>query len=295
MIVFYAFFRVCSFFVSRLPFPVIYFFSDILKFLLQYVIRYRRDVTRRNLTHSFPEKSAQEIKKIEDRYYRNLADVILEVIKLEAVSKNSLMKRFSFEGLEIMQDAFNHGRSVLVATGHLGNWEWMGTVLGMSLKEKGFAIIKPLAEKHFHDYLISLRHRFNQDSTIDFQHTLRRLVRNKKEMLTFNVFASDQTPTKADINHWKTFLNKETPFYTGIEKLAKSLDFSVVFMNISRTSRGRYKGEIRLITDNPVSMKELEITDIYIKMLEEAIINQPDNWLWSHRRWKFERTVPAGK
>jgi KDO2-lipid IV(A) lauroyltransferase len=291
MTILYSFFRVITFFCSRLPFPVLYFISDILRFILQYLLRYRRNIILDNLTRSFPEKSSSELRIILGNYYRSLADIILEVIKLENISKESIIKRFEFEGLEILNDAFSKNRSVIVAIGHCGNWEWMGTALGLISPVKGFAIIKPLAEKHFHNYMEFLRHRLNPSSTIAFQHTYRNLVKNKKSMVTFNVFAADQTPTRADINYWSHFLHQETPFYTGVEKLAKALDFTVVFMDIHRTGRGRYKSKIMLITDDPGSTNDSEITEHYIRLLEESIRTRPDNWLWSHRRWKFERKV----
>lgn len=278
-----------SFIISRLPFKILYFFSGILRFLLQYVVRYRRQVTIRNLSRSFPDKSKTEIRQLMSRYYQNLADIILEVIKLENVKKEEIKERFQFEGIEIMEESFKKGKSVIVAIGHCGNWEWMGTVMGMTEPVKGYAIIKPLSEKRFHHYLELLRHRFNPGSTIDFHHTYRNLVRNMKTGVTFNVFAADQTPTKADINHWATFLNQETPFYTGVEKLARSLDFTVVFIEIVRTGRGKYTGIMHLISDNPKETGEFEITEKYIRLLESSIRRQPDNWLWSHRRWKFER------
>ena len=290
MFILYALFRVFTFITSRFPFPVLYFCADLLKFFLQYVIRYRRKVVLNNLANSFPGKSSAEINKIVSAFYRNLAEVIMEVIKLETISKESLLNRFSFKGMDILEEAFKKEKSVIIAIGHYGNWEWMGTALGLVLPVKGYAIIKPLSEKRFHDYLESLRHRLNPDSTIDFHHTYRNLVRNSKSMVTFNVFAADQTPTRSDINHWSPFLNQETAFFTGIEKLSKSLDFTVVFMEIYRTGRGKYVGEITLITDDPKSTADFEITDNYIHLLENSIVKRPDNWLWSHRRWKFTRS-----
>jgi Kdo2-lipid IVA lauroyltransferase/acyltransferase len=292
MAILYALFRSFTFLVSRLPFPVIYFCSGILRFFLQYIFRYRRSVIINNLTNSFPEKSRKEITNIVSLYYKHLADIIMEVIKLEGVKRETIKNRFDFKGLEIMEKEFEKGRSVIVSIGHCGNWEWMGTVLGMALPVKGFAIIKPLSDKYFNHYMEYLRHRFNPGSTIDFQHTFRNLVRNKKSMVTFNVFASDQTPTRSEVNYWSHFLNQDTAFFNGIEKLAKSLDFTVVFMNIKRTGRGRYLGEIELITNDPKSAVEHEITEKYIHLLENAIVTQPDNWLWSHRRWKFTRSSP---
>jgi KDO2-lipid IV(A) lauroyltransferase len=276
-----------------MPFPVLYAFSGVVKFFLQYIIRYRRQIILSNLNRSFPGKSKKEIGSIVNQYYGNLADIILEVIKSEGISREALKKRFSFTGFEHLNDAFSQGRSVIIAIGHCGNWEWMGTMLGILAPVKGFGIVKPLAEKHFHKYIESLRHRFNPGCTIPFQHTYRAMIRHKKEGVTFNIFAADQTPTRAEINYWSRFLNQDTPFYIGVEKLAKTLDFSVVFMDIRRTGRGKYAGDIKLITHEPGNTADLEITEKYIRLLEESIVRNPDNWLWSHKRWKFSRNAPG--
>ncbi len=264
-----------------------------LRFFLKHVIRYRRKVINKNLRHSFPNKSPEEISKIIGCYYSNLADIIVEVIKLQRIKPEDLKERFKISGFEYMTQAFENDRSVILAIGHCGNWEWMGAVLALLSPVKVFGVVKPLADLRFHKYLESLRHRFNPDCTIPFQHTYRALIRNKKQMVSLTVIAADQTPTRAEINYWSRFLNQDTPFYMGVEKLARSLDFSVVYMDIKRQARGRYSCEIQLITHEPNQTADFEITDKYIRLLEESINRQPDNWLWSHKRWKFHRSEPG--
>ena len=278
--------------ISRLPFSLLYLFSGMVRIILQYVIRYRRKVITDNLNRSFPEKTPIEIRNIINCYYRNLADIIVEVIKLQRISPEALKERFIINGFEHLNHAFDSGRSVIMAIGHCGNWEWMGAVFGLLSPVRGFGVVKPLADKNFHKYMESLRHRFNPDGTIPFQHTYRAFIRNKKEMVTLNAIAADQTPTRSEISYWTSFLNQDTPFFTGVEKLARSLDFSVAYIDIHRTGRGRYTGDIRLITHDPQHTADLEITEKYIRLLEDSIRRQPDNWLWSHRRWKFERNAP---
>jgi len=292
MKIIFILFKAFASMISRLPFRQLYMFSGMVRILLQYVIRYRRNIIINNLSRSFPEKSKAEINNIVNRYYRNLADIIVEVVKLQRISPEDLKERFTFNGFEHLNHAFGNGRSVILAIGHCGNWEWMGAIFGILSPVRGFGVVKPLADKNFHKYMESLRHRFNPGGTIPFQHTYRAFIRNKKEMVSLNAIAADQTPTRSEINYWTTFLNQDTPFYIGVEKLARSLDFSVVFIDIRRTGRGRYTGDIQLITHDPMQTSDLEITEKYIRMLEDSIRRQPDNWLWSHRRWKFERSLP---
>jgi KDO2-lipid IV(A) lauroyltransferase len=289
MSIIFALFRVITWILSRLPFPIIYAFSGLVRILLQYIIRYRRTVILNNLNRSFPEKSPVEIRKIISCYYQHLADIILEVIKLESISQDDLKDRFRFNGFEHLTHAMENGRNVILAFGHCGNWEMMAAALGLLSPVRCFGVVKPLSDNNFNKYIVSLRHRFNPGGTIPFQHTYRTLIRNKKEMISIYGIAADQTPTRADINYWSHFLQQDTPFYTGVEKLSKSLDFSVVFIDIYRVGRGRYIGDIQLITHDPKNTADLEITETYIGLLEKAIRQRPDNWLWSHKRWKFSR------
>jgi KDO2-lipid IV(A) lauroyltransferase len=165
----------------------------------------------------------------------------------------------------------------------------MGTTLGLISDKKGYAVVKPLSDPRFNKYMMKLRHRLNPDSTIPFKETFRRMLVNKKKELTFNVFAADQTPTRDEINYWTDFMNQDTGFFLGIEKIARSLDFTVLFVDIVREKRGYYKGVMSLISDAPSETAEYEITEGYVKSLETAIRNNPSNWLWSHRRWKHQR------
>ena len=229
------------------------------------------------------------------KYYRNLADITLEVIKLRSISPEILKKRIDFMGFEHLNDALVGGRSVIVAIGHCGNWEWIAQELGLVSQVKGYGIIKPLNNEYFNKYMESLRNRLNPKFTISFRHTFRTLIRHKQHGITsFNILAADQTPHYDEINYWSNFLNQDTPFYLGIEKMAISLDFSVVFLDIHRTERGRYTGEFHLLTNDPRNTAEFEIMEKYIRMLESSINRDPDNWLWSHRRWKNKRSVPEG-
>ncbi len=289
MALLYYIFTVSAWMISRLPFRLIYGLSDGLYLVLCYVLRYRKSTVYTNLHNSFPDKSKQEIQKIVRQFYRNLADIMLEIIKWRSIKPAQLLSRFSFENYDLFKKAFSQNKSIIVTIGHCGNWEWMGAALDLISDEKGFAVVKPLSDKRFNGYVKKLRQRITRGGTIPYKDTFRTLLRNRNEMLTFNVFAADQTPAGGEINYRTPFLNQDTPFFSGIEKITKALDFTVLFIDIQRRERGKYTGVISLITDDPKSMKENEIMEKYVKALENAILNQPDNWLWSHRRWKHLR------
>ncbi len=289
MAIVYFAFSVVARLISWLPFPLLYMVSDVLYVKLYYLFRYRRRIVFTNLRNSFPEKSNQEIRKIGRKYYRHLADVILEIIKLRSLKGDQLVKRLHFNNLDEINAIHASGKSILGAIGHIGNWEWMPIGFQRFHPVKGFAVYKPLSDKFFDKYYHHIRSRLLIDAeVIPFKQIFRVLVKHRGEK-TFTVIASDQTPHKDEINYWTRFLNQETAFFLGLEKMAVSLDMAVVFMDVQQTRRGYYEVNVIKITDTPGETKPCEIMERYVHLLEETIRRNPHNWLWSHRRWKYKR------
>lgn len=283
--IFYAF----AWLVSLMPFWLLYVLSDLIYLIIYYIARYRLKVTKSNLKKAFPDQDDKWINSTSRKYYRRLADIILENIKVMHLGNEALKKRFRFTNLDIIEGMLKQNKSVIVSIGHCGNWEWMGNALGLTLtKYKGFAIVKPLSSHQFDSYMNSLRNHFIDDSIIYFKDTARTIVK-RKNIPSFYVFASDQTPTKSEIGYWGEFLNQDTPFFTGMEKIARSLDLGVIFIDLYREKRGHYIGDIKLISEGAKSTGENKITIEYVSLLEDAIRERPHNWLWSHRRWKHTR------
>ncbi len=223
---------------------------------------------------------------IAKQFYRNLSDLIMEVLKIKNMSTKTLNKRLKFNNYDIINNL--HNRNVFVAIGHCGNWEWTGLKIAMISDHKPFAVVKPLTDPFFDKYLSELRTKSGYNNLVRFKQTYRTLNKMEKEKFIC-IIASDQTPTRDEINYWTNFLNQETPFFLGLEKMSKSLDIAVLFFDIIRIKRGYYEVDIVEITKNPKDTAEYEITDKYVHLLEETIKKHPDNWLWSHRRWKHKK------
>jgi len=283
--IFYAF----AWLISLLPFWMIYGVSDFIFFMLYHVTGYRKEVTRQNLRNSFPEKDEKWIRNTSRKFYKNLADIILEDIKVLTIPQRKLAKRYRYLNLDILESIAGENKSIILAVGHCANWEWMGNTLApMYPQYKGYAIVKPLSNQKFDDFMNGLRNRYIKDSIIYMKDTLRAMVR-RKDIVSIYAFAADQTPSNPKAAYWGEFLHQDTPFYSGIEKIARTLDLGVIFIDLYREKRGHYVGELSLITNSAKETKENEITEAYISKLEEAIRKRPYNWLWSHRRWKHKR------
>jgi Kdo2-lipid IVA lauroyltransferase/acyltransferase len=273
--------------VSFLPGFLLYALSGFASFVLNYVITYRKQIIKDNLRNSFPDFSEKKISAITRTYYQHLADLVIEVIKTPGLSADQIKSRFTFLNPELLHNIREKGKSVIILTAHLGNWEWLGPGLQLSFPGfSGHAVVKPLSNPYFNQYISDLRRLHKKDSLIPFKQTLRYMIKNK-DKATLTLFAADQTPHRSEIGFHAYFLNRQTPYFTGFEKIAKMLDQVVVFTNVYRTRRGHYEVEFHLITDRPNETAEFEITLEYVRLLEKAIRERPYNWLWSHRRWKY--------
>ncbi len=286
-------FRAASWLLSRFPFPVLFVLADLLRVIVEYLVRYRKTTITVNLRNAFPEKSKGEIRKIRRNYYRNICDVLKETIKLESMGPEEIKARFTFTGLEIIDDSLKRQKSVIVTNGHIGNWEWLATSLGLAVTASLYAVATPIKHRGYNQYMHFLRHRHDAKTIIPFGDTYRTLIRNKKNGPTLTLLIGDQTPTPDHLDHWQTFLNQDTPFLTGAERLAKALDFDVVYADVIRTGRGKYNGEIKLISKDAPATADHEITSTYVRLLEQTIMKSPETWLWSHRRWKHKRTAES--
>jgi KDO2-lipid IV(A) lauroyltransferase len=189
--------------ISLLPFPVLYFFSDILYILLYYILKYRRKVVSNNLLNSFPEKTKSELEQIEKRFYRYLADLMLESVKTISISANEIKKRFVFKNLELLTKHLQNGRSVIAVSGHYGNWEWGPVAIGLELKEKVLVVYKPLSDKRFEGLMNSMRSRFGS-VMVPMKLTLRKVIEYKNEPNVL-VLVGDQTPTREESQYFTNF------------------------------------------------------------------------------------------
>jgi Kdo2-lipid IVA lauroyltransferase/acyltransferase len=270
---------------ASLPFGILYLLADLLAFLGQYVIKYRREVVYQNLRNSFPEKSEKEINKIAKHFYKNLADLVFETFKSFKMKKEVLQKRVKFKNQEVIDQLYVDKKNVFATLGHCGNWEWVGNRIALFLQHEGAAIYKPIHDKFFDNYMIGIRQKYKDTLMIDYKRVFRTLVSLKQKLFTVFIL-SDQSPPRTELNYFVDFLSQKTAFYDGMEKVARTLNYAVIYLDIKRVSRGFYEVEIIPITHDAKNTKEDFITKEYIRLLEKSIISQPDNWLWSHRRWK---------
>ncbi len=260
--------------------------------VLYKLLGYRKGVVLTNLRKSFPEKSEKEIEQIASNYYKYLCDLFLETFKTLTVSRKTMLKHcyFSPQALKVFDDLAAENKSVVLVMGHFGNWEWAGNTFSMQCKHQLYVIYHPIRNKYFDWLMYRMRTRFGT-KLIAMKDTFREMLANREE-LNATAFIADQTPAPENA-YWTEFLNQDTPVFKGTELIARKVNYTIVYAKVKRVKRGYYEIFAEVLHDNPKSTTDGEISELHTKKLEQDIIEQPEIWLWSHRRWKHKRPTPV--
>ncbi len=264
--------------------PLLYLLADALYIVAYHIMRYRRDVVSENLRHAFPEKSESERSKIAREFYRHLADLVMETIKILAISSETLNKRCTIADNEDSRHYFTNNKGALLFTAHFGNWEWAGTVVGLQTQRPFQVIFRKLHDKNFDYMMRKIRGRFGNEP-VPMDLAFKKIV-EKRDQGVVTAFVADQKPLHIHLAYWTPLMNRLAPFYTGPEKIARKLKVPVYFGRIHKSARGRYETHLELMTQDASLLPENALMEMYARKLEEALYTQPHTWLWSHRRWK---------
>lgn len=271
--------------VSLLPFRVLYIISDFFCFLIYRVFRYRIQVVRSNLQIAFPEKTAAERLQIEKDFYKKFTDNFIETIKLLSISKKQLKKRFT-SNFEVLENLYNEGYKVQAHLGHFFNWEYANAAHALNTSFPFLVVFMPIKSKVMDRLFIKLRQRFKSKLIPATSFRQYFMPYAKKQYCL--VLVADQNPGQPDNSYWLPFFGKMTPFVNGPEKGARFNNTAIITCNVYSTRRGYYHSQISLVTKEARSLPDGEITRLIASSVEGFIRERPSNYLWSHRRWKWE-------
>lgn len=274
--------------ISLLPLPVTYLlFSDFLYALLFHVIGFRKKVVWTNLTNSFPEKTEAERRQIMKQFYRHFVDLILESIRMFSMPKAEIIRRMILPNPEVLDQYYDAGRSVFIVAGHYNNWELAALVLNARVKHQAAGIYTPLQNPFFNKKLQESRGKLGLE-LIPKRETGAYFKRTQQHP-TATIFGTDQSPTHSRHVHWTRFLNQDTAVMVGSEKYSRQYNYPVIFGFIKKVKRGHYEMRFEVLEDNPATTTDGEITERHTRWLEQEILEAPQYWLWSHKRWKRKR------
>lgn len=272
--------------LSWLPLGVLYLFTDFFYLLILTCIPYRKKVIEANLRRSFPNKSEKELKAIKRRFYRHFTDLLAEGIKNLSISEKNIRRRMRVQNPEIMETLYAQKKNVLLVSGHYNNWEWLVSSQPLQFQHRAVGIGMPMSSSFWDEKINERRSRFGM-KVVHAKNYKEELSQNTNEPIAVLVL-SDQSPGNSLKSYWMDFLNQPTAVLFGAELMARELEYAVVYFTTHKVKRGHYALELKLVCADASQMRWGQITEGHTHFLEAEIINKPQYWLWSHKRWKRE-------
>ncbi|TVR79678.1 MAG: hypothetical protein EA412_06105 [Chitinophagaceae bacterium] len=272
--------------IGLIPMRILYVFSDLLYLLLYRVMSYRKKIVRSNLVHAFPEKSIAEIKKIERGFYHNFCDMIFETLKAVGSDFSAIKNRFVTD-LEAYMEVQKTGKSAFMGSSHFFNWEWGNWVLANQTKFQVLGIYMPIKSDWLERLMLEMRQRYG--TRMIPVGSVREVASQYADVQTLEVYVTDQNPSGPDKGYWIDFMNRPVPFHAGLERVARKLNYPVIFERAVKVKRGHYTTHSVIAFENPADTEEGEITRAIVKFTEESIRQQPENYVWTHNRWKYTK------
>jgi len=275
--------------ISWLPFWILYRLSDGLYYIGYYLIRFRKNIVIQNLTNSFPQKSRSELEALAKKFYRHFCDQIVEGVKMFSISRDELLKRSRHINAELMDRFYDNGQSIIIVTGHYNNWEMWAQSCNLQMKHQAAGIYTPLSNKFYDKKFAASRGR--NGTVLIAKNWVKRYFENNKNQPRAIIFGTDQSPSPNTKRvYWTTFLNQDTAVMFGSEKYAKEYNYPIIFAVIQKVKRGYYTIKFEILIENPGATAYGEITEKHTRRLEQVILEKPEYYLWSHRRWKRKRS-----
>ncbi len=275
--------------IAAIPLPILYSVSRPLYFLLYYIVRYRRNIAENNIRNSFPELNDSEAKALLKLHYRNFCDVIIEMLKTVNLKPEELNNHVNFKNSKVLEESLKSGQTIILALAHQCNMEWATIATCQQLNFPMDGIYKPLHQKWLNELTLESRSRYGI-TLLPAKTCITDLIKRAKQTRIIAI-APDQAPRRRDDAYWTTFLNQETPFYLGLEKIATLFKYPVFFMDVERTGRGQYLATFKQLTDPPYEKESSLVSKTYVEAVENQILKQPQDWLWIHKRWKKKKSL----
>lgn len=271
--------------ISILPFRILYWLSDVVCFWVYRVFGYRKSTVRKNLALALPHLNSQQRLVVEKKFYTHMCDMFLEMIKTMSISEKEINRRFVLTNIELIKEYEQKGKSVVLMCAHYASWEWLINI-AKKINFSSIGIYKRINNKYFDKLIRDIRSRMKAE-LVETKKTVELMEYNEKMGIkAFYGFASDQSPQLSRAKYWDTFMGHEVPVYTGAEMLAKKLDMNIVFVRAKKLKRGFYEATLVPLVENPRDYPDYEISSIFLREVEKLIMEAPEYYFWTHKRWK---------
>ncbi|HHB52604.1 MAG TPA: lipid A biosynthesis acyltransferase [Saprospiraceae bacterium] len=278
-------------FISILPFRILYGISDALYVLIYYIIGYRKKVVFSNLTLAFPKKSTKELLKIQKAFYHHFVDIFMEMIKSFTIPKEEVYKRYTYPNIDFFKNLYKDGKSVILVGPHYANWEWIMS-LDAFVDYKGYAAYTKVSNKYFNKKILKSRGVYGTNLVPTAKIISKIIYNQENNIQAMYGLLSDQSPQLKKTFYWRTSFGVKVPVHTGAEMIAKKYDMNMVYIDTKKIKRGFYETRFSLITNKATTYPDYALTDIFIDKVEKQVQKKPEYYFWTHKRFKHKDKAP---
>jgi len=273
--------------LSAIPLRAWYAIASFLAFVLDRILHNRQDVVDMQLEACFPDKDADWVASTRHAFFRNFADVTVEIVKATSMSPEEIDRRVTFENPEAPRAALASGQSIIIVTSHNCNWEWALLKLSRAMGAPVHATYKPLKGEFGDRLMLTIRSRFGAEM-ISARRLLMRVLRYRGPARIV-AMVTDQAPTESGVRYFTHFMGLDTAFFIGPEAIARAGKLPVFYLAMRRQSRGYYRAEFRQIATAGEELAPGALIERYVAEVEAITRENPPDWLWNYRRWKVQR------
>lgn len=259
-------------------------------FINYYIVGYRKKEVLENLKNSFPDKSDKEIKDISKKFFSNFCDYLAEMLKAFTISETESRVRMQHLNQDLFHEAKAEGKNIILLSGHVFNWEWFNALTTIVPQDQSFPVYRKMSNIFWEKKIKMIRNRFNNQS-LEANEVIKHIFRNPNDGNSIYMFVADQTPNVHSVNFGLNFLNQKTPAFVGYDKLSTRIDMVFIYCEMKKVKRGFYQVNYHRIYPDGEKFVEHEVVKKFHRLLENTINKRPDNWLWSHRRWKYKDSI----
>lgn len=276
--------------ISKLPLKILYWVSDFIFFLVYRVAGYRKKVVFNNIKNSFPEKTDAEINAITRNFFANFADYLVETVKSFSISANELKVRVQHINQDVFHEAQKEGKNVIMLSGHIFNWEWFNALATIVPQDHCYPVYRKMQSGFWEEKIKKIRSSYGNEA-VEANNVIKHIFRNKNDGNSVYMFVADQTPNHHHVDVGTMFLNQKTPVFIGYDKLATRMDLVFVYCEMKKVKRGFYQVNYYRVYPENEKFADFEVVKKFHKLLENTISKRPDNYLWSHRKWKYSDLI----
>jgi len=262
-------------------------FAIILALLFYYIIPIRKKVVLENINRAFPTYSPRRIREIAFGSYKSFAITLTEILTVPILTKEEILRNLDCPNISLANELLSEEKGVILLTAHFGNWEYGGLGSSLLAKVPFYMVVKDQRNELVNEWMKKNREKW-ENKMVPLGISIRNVYQALKEKKLVGIALDQRGPAEGvRVN----LFGIPSSVYTGPAVLHVKLGVPLIVGITVRQPDFTYKIILKQIDTDDLPESEEEkiqvISQRYTTVLEECIRENPEQWLWMHKRWKY--------